>query len=423
MSKKQNLTEELFRIHEMMGLTENQLELFSDEDAGSEEEIPTDEVSEEGLVGKKVMVYYNLHKHVFSVTYKGLVKSYSDYVKLKDVEFRVRKGGNEKVRDEKKKNVHAFVIGTLVDHIESPSDKLPEPTGSKTITYNPYKYSSFVYQDSEEPVYNAKEVELINRPSDKIFQISESVGTPISEDIISEGPKLKDYLNKLGSKFDVIKDNLKQEGAETLDILSKLIDAAKGKKLSNSDKQEIGDQLKDLLKLSGLAAISVLPGGIIAAILIKFFKKESWITPSSFKDNPISLSEESNLSYTSEKVDELIIEAQKVVDKGNSLIKSYGMRILNSTLLEVHDEMSKFESDRNDLNSFEKKIRAKFDYYYDVANSFDYMDWPDNVKTLDGFVNKLDDIVETLDDLVEVYDDLIDKVERLSKYGTKLFDK
>ena len=64
------------------------------------------------FIGKKVMVYYNLHKHTFSVTYDSKVIMHADYVKLGDVEFRVRKGGKERVRSEKSKNVHAFVIGT-----------------------------------------------------------------------------------------------------------------------------------------------------------------------------------------------------------------------------------------------------------------------------------------------------------------------
>ena len=61
-------------------------------------------------IGLKVMVYYNLHKKTFSVQYDGRIILYADYVKLKDVEFRVREGGKEKVRKEMRKNVHAFVI-------------------------------------------------------------------------------------------------------------------------------------------------------------------------------------------------------------------------------------------------------------------------------------------------------------------------
>jgi len=124
------------------------------------------------FVGKKVMVYYNLHKQTFSVRYDNKVILHADYVKLGDVEFRVRSGGNEKVRKEKSKNVHAFVIGTLLEYCEYPCDNIPNPTSDKIVTYNPYKHNSFVYNDSEEPVYNAKRVDMINSKN-KIFIVKE----------------------------------------------------------------------------------------------------------------------------------------------------------------------------------------------------------------------------------------------------------
>ena len=100
------------------------------------------------FLGKKVMVYYNLHKQTFSVTYDSKVIMHADYVKLGDVEFRVRKGGKEKVRSEKSKNVHAFVIGRLLDYCEYPCDELPVTDSNRTVTYNPYKHDSFVYKQS-----------------------------------------------------------------------------------------------------------------------------------------------------------------------------------------------------------------------------------------------------------------------------------
>jgi hypothetical protein len=124
------------------------------------------------FLGKKVMVYYNLHKHTFSVTYDSKVIMHADYVKLGDVEFRVRKGGKEKVRSEKSKNVHAFVIGTLLEYCEYPCNYIPNPPSDKIVTYNPYKYDSFVYKNSEEPVYRAKEVDMINSQN-KLFVVKE----------------------------------------------------------------------------------------------------------------------------------------------------------------------------------------------------------------------------------------------------------
>jgi hypothetical protein len=123
---------------------------------------------ENDYIGKKVMVYYNLHKHTFSVTYKDRLISHSDYVKLSDVEFRVRQGGRERVLKDKKKNVHSFVIGTLLDYCKYPCENLPSEPNSNIVTYNPYKYNSYVVKDTEEPIYSAGEVEMINL-RDKIF--------------------------------------------------------------------------------------------------------------------------------------------------------------------------------------------------------------------------------------------------------------
>ena len=138
----------------------------------------SEDVNEE-FVGLRVMVYYNLHKKTFSVTYDGRVILYADYVKLKNVEFRVREGGKEKVRQEMRKNVHAFVIGDLIDYCEYPCENMPEETNDRVITYNPYKYDSFVKLDSEdptkyEPIYNANEIDMINTRN-KIFHINEVV--------------------------------------------------------------------------------------------------------------------------------------------------------------------------------------------------------------------------------------------------------
>ena len=123
---------------------------------------------EDEFIGKKVMLYYNLHKQTFSVIYKSLVIFHADYVKLKDVEFRVRPGGREKVLKEKRKNVHSFVIGTLVDYCTHPCKDLPSEPNNNIVTYNPYKYSSYVMKDTEEPIYYAEEAEMINL-KDKIF--------------------------------------------------------------------------------------------------------------------------------------------------------------------------------------------------------------------------------------------------------------
>ena len=89
---------------------------------------------------KKVWVYFNLHKKLFSVKQKNKVIDHTRSIILKDVEYVVWEGGRQRVLREKKKNVHAFVKGYVVDSIvETYSEKEILP-----VIYNPYNYNVFV---------------------------------------------------------------------------------------------------------------------------------------------------------------------------------------------------------------------------------------------------------------------------------------
>jgi len=108
-----------------------------------------------------VQVYRNLNKKlhdgdhgpVYSVRGDdGLVKRHTCHIVLRDCTFRVGDKGNERVRDEKRKNVHAYVQG--VD--SSNNIDCTWIYDSVPIDYNPYKHKTFIRKDTGEPVYKAK---------------------------------------------------------------------------------------------------------------------------------------------------------------------------------------------------------------------------------------------------------------------------
>jgi hypothetical protein len=102
----------------------------------------------------KVAAYYNLHKNIFSLqsrekdTY-GKVIGHVESVVLKSPKFVVRQAGREKVLNDKTKNVHAFVVGYVVDGVDTRNL-------AKIVTYNLYKYSTFVVKETEEPIEQAE---------------------------------------------------------------------------------------------------------------------------------------------------------------------------------------------------------------------------------------------------------------------------
>lgn len=116
----------------------------------------------------RVEVYYNLHKNVFSVRHKGKVIAWGNRVTIENPEYVVREKGRQKVLEEGRKNVHAFVRGTLSDinnfKFGNIQQRLSEP---REVTYNPYKYDSFVDGSTYQPVKKSKWARLIKKGNDK----------------------------------------------------------------------------------------------------------------------------------------------------------------------------------------------------------------------------------------------------------------
>lgn len=111
----------------------------------------------------KVFLYRNLHKNCWSVRYDGVVVAHTPAAFVWGGEFSVSKAGNERVRKEKCKNVHAYVV-CEVDNLWLPSDAtIIEDVGIETfnpktiatlgttapakITYRPYSNPFFIGVD------------------------------------------------------------------------------------------------------------------------------------------------------------------------------------------------------------------------------------------------------------------------------------
>ena len=105
---------------------------------------------------KRVQVYFNLHKRVWSVRQSGLVVEHTNSIVLRDVRFLVGKAGRENVRKQKKKNVHAYASGYVCQLEDLPI--IPERINA--VTYNPYKHETFVYVDNGKPCLTANFVEM-----------------------------------------------------------------------------------------------------------------------------------------------------------------------------------------------------------------------------------------------------------------------
>jgi hypothetical protein len=100
------------------------------------------EFNQSAMLGKEVRVYRNLRNKLLSVQAKvkgsWLVIGHTNSINLCAPRFVVSKAGRDRVIREQRKNVHAFVIGTVTD------ETIGEGCAVRQVTYNPYRFDSFV---------------------------------------------------------------------------------------------------------------------------------------------------------------------------------------------------------------------------------------------------------------------------------------
>ena len=109
----------------------------------------------------RVMVYFNLTRKCLSVKAlegerKGRVIAHADSVELVNVTFKVSQAGRQRVLREKRKNVHAGVVGTMTNVPANYSTIHIAEALYTPVKYNPYRFDSFVTAVNETPVTTAK---------------------------------------------------------------------------------------------------------------------------------------------------------------------------------------------------------------------------------------------------------------------------
>lgn len=118
----------------------------------------------------KVFVYYNLHRHCWSVKSlegrtKGRVIAHEQSLILTNATPKVSQKGRERVLREKRKNVHAGIVGEWLPFVKYNTTGYVEAP----LTYNPYKSGSFHYALDGEKFTHARMVSFGDRKVNQIF--------------------------------------------------------------------------------------------------------------------------------------------------------------------------------------------------------------------------------------------------------------
>jgi hypothetical protein len=94
----------------------------------------------------RVRVYRNLHKKCYSIVSLekenyGKVVAHKEEVVLMSARFKVSEKGRQRVIREKRKNVHAYVVGHLEEQLQGVETW--ERWLVEEVSYNPYKSGNF----------------------------------------------------------------------------------------------------------------------------------------------------------------------------------------------------------------------------------------------------------------------------------------
>jgi hypothetical protein len=106
-------------------------------------------------LNQQVRIYFNLHKKKLSVQAKvngrWKVVCHLEDAYLRNASFKVSQAGRQRVIKEKRKNVHAYILGELVSSLQSNK-------WFQSVRYNPYEVNQF--QCKNQDIFRAEEVIL-----------------------------------------------------------------------------------------------------------------------------------------------------------------------------------------------------------------------------------------------------------------------
>lgn len=93
----------------------------------------------------KYYTYRNLHTGGFSTKHRGKVVHRFDSAYISGmVKFQVSDAGNSRARNEKQRNVHAYIVSHEAPNMVNAQDMTKYVKGLQKISYNPFKDKSFM---------------------------------------------------------------------------------------------------------------------------------------------------------------------------------------------------------------------------------------------------------------------------------------
>lgn len=108
---------------------------------------------------QKILIYRNLHKDCFSVadSQSKKVIAHGDGFLVKFLDVKVSEKGRERVREQKRKEVHAYIKGVFLKEETLKKETIQE---CNECYYNPYTTDTFINKKTKEVMTNKEDTFL-----------------------------------------------------------------------------------------------------------------------------------------------------------------------------------------------------------------------------------------------------------------------
>ena len=111
---------------------------------------------------------------------------------------------------------------------------------------------------------------------------------------------------------------------------------------------------------------------------------------------------------------DLVDKAQKDLSNFQKAFDSYYNMIMMVSISEIINDTEYYTSLLSKLETLIELVQGKFDYYFDIVESHDFFERPDEISTLGDLTNDMQDTLYELKDIKYVLDDMIDLTKKIS---------
>jgi hypothetical protein len=129
----------------------------------------------------------------------------------------------------------------------------------------------------------------------------------------------------------------------------------------------------------------------------------------------IDILNEQTIGYTPEKMDQFLAEARDYVVKFKKLYDSTYNFVVNLTIKDCIDNMEETKVKLNRLEEFKTIINTKYDRYYQIIDTFEVGEYPQNVTEFSRSVDEIDSLMSSFDNLLDALKDIISNSDYISR--------